>query len=202
MTSLTESKQALRVKMRARRRALSGCAWEIWNLAVCGRLAGIEALAQARTLLGYLPMAGEPDLRGLMQSGSDTGVRWCVPAWQAETQTYGPVQYQPGQPVVRVNWAPQPARLTLVDYSEPEVVCVPGLAFDACGHRLGHGAGHYDRMLAAIDAARSAAGLTAALKLGVTVEELIVDQVPVDGSDVGMDGVITETRAIAVSGGV
>ena len=200
MMILTEAKAALRVRMCARRRALAACAWDVWSLAVCGRVAGIEAVTQAKTLLGYWPMAGEPDLRTLMQMGLDAEVRWCVPAWRAEAQAYAPAEYHPGLPVVRVQGAPQPERLCWVDFAAVDMVCVPGLAFDTDGRRLGHGRGHYDRLLAAIDAARRAAGRTAAVKLGVTVEALLVAEVPVGEADVGMDGVITETRAIAVSG--
>ncbi len=203
MTALAEAKTALRVQMRARRRALDACAWDVLSRAVCGRVAAIEAVAQARTLLGYWPMTGEPDLRGLMQMGLDAGVRWCVPAWRAETQEYAPAQHFPDLPAVPgPQGAPQPARLCWVDPVAVEVVCVPGLAFDADGHRIGHGRGYYDRLLAEIDAARRAAGRTAAFKLGVTVEALLVAEVPVGEMDVGMDGIITETRAIPVSGRV
>ncbi|MEI7435248.1 MAG: 5-formyltetrahydrofolate cyclo-ligase [bacterium] len=203
MLSLAAAKAALRVRMRAQRRELSACAWDAWSLAVCGRVALIEDVARAKTLLGYWPMAGEPDLRSLMQAGLDAGARWCLPAWQMEQQAYAPAIYHPGP--AEVQWlkgAPQPARLTWVDHAATEVVCLPGLAFDLDGRRLGHGAGHYDRLLAAIDAARHKSGLAPAVKLGVTVEGLLVADVPAGETDVGMDGLITETRVIAISGRV
>ncbi len=203
MTALAEAKTALRVQMRARRRALEAGAWDVLSLAVCGRVAAIEAVARARTLLGYWPMAGEPDLRGLMKTSPDAGLRWCVPAWRAEAQSYAPAEHFPDLPAVRgPQGAPQPARLCWVDPAAVEVVCLPGLAFDAEGHRIGHGRGYYDRLLTEIDAARRAEGRTAALKLGVTLEALLVAEVPVGETDVGMDGIITETRTIAVSGRV
>ena len=69
---------------------------------------------------------------------------------------------------------------------EPDLLLVPLLAFDRRGHRLGYGAGHYDRTLAALRARRP----TVAIGLAFAAQE--VERVPTDPHDQLLDGVVTE----------
>ncbi|MCF0234240.1 MAG: 5-formyltetrahydrofolate cyclo-ligase [Thermoguttaceae bacterium] len=70
-----------------------------------------------------------------------------------------------------------------------DVVLVPGLAFDGEGRRLGRGAGYYDRFLAKTR--------PDALKIGIALDEQIIERVPTDVFDVRMDCVATPTRILA-----
>jgi len=70
----------------------------------------------------------------------------------------------------------------VVDPAEVDVFLVPGLAFDRHGGRLGHGKGHYDRLLPRVRGRR----------VGVCWADQVVDRVPVDPWDVPMDGLVTE----------
>jgi 5,10-methenyltetrahydrofolate synthetase len=76
----------------------------------------------------------------------------------------------------------EPAALGTVDF-----VLVPGVAFDARGGRIGHGAGYYDRLLAG---AGPGARLVAA-----AFEVQIVDAVPMEPHDRRLDLVVTERHA-------
>ncbi|MFH1409170.1 MAG: 5-formyltetrahydrofolate cyclo-ligase [Nanoarchaeota archaeon] len=78
---------------------------------------------------------------------------------------------------------PEPSRR---DEARPEIVVVPGLAFDEKGNRLGMGKGFYDRTL---------------LRMRVPVialafEEQILPAVAHDRRDVPVDVIITEKRII------
>lgn len=66
---------------------------------------------------------------------------------------------------------------------EPAVALVPGVAFDRQGNRIGHGAGYYDRWLAAHPAVRTV-GLAHAFQ--------VVDALPVATHDVPVQGLLTE----------
>jgi 5-formyltetrahydrofolate cyclo-ligase len=70
----------------------------------------------------------------------------------------------------------------LVHEVVPDVLLVPGLAFDKSRNRLGRGRGYYDRYL------QSFSGI----KVGVCFELQLVDKVPVDEFDVELDYLITE----------
>lgn len=66
--------------------------------------------------------------------------------------------------------------------SEQQMIAlVPGVAFDAAGHRLGRGRGYYDRFLAAHPHI---------YKIGVCFDFQKVPEVPADGQDVAVDEVI------------
>ena len=70
-------------------------------------------------------------------------------------------------------------------------VIVPGLAFDRRGHRLGRGAGVYDRFLATL--------APHTLRIGVIPDAQLVDALPTEPHDVPMHLVVTEKRVIAAA---
>lgn len=61
-------------------------------------------------------------------------------------------------------------------------VLIPGLGFDRRLNRLGRGAGFYDRYLEGIQI----------FKIGVAFAEQLVDELPVEPHDIGVDAVITD----------
>jgi 5-formyltetrahydrofolate cyclo-ligase len=74
------------------------------------------------------------------------------------------------------------------------LVFVPGIAFDREGGRLGRGAGHYDRALAAC---RDGSGRPRFI--GVGFECQIVSEIPMSSLDIRMDGIMTESELVEVS---
>ena len=75
---------------------------------------------------------------------------------------------------------PEPIGEPLQSYGEIDLAIVPGMAFDAQGHRLGRGKGYYDKTLCRIKAP----------KIGVCFSFQFLEQVPVDELDIPMDEVI------------
>ena len=75
-----------------------------------------------------------------------------------------------------------PVRLSNID-----AVIVPGIAFDTQGHRLGFGKGYYDKFLKKVPRA---------VKIGLAFDFQVVDGIPPEPHDVGMDAVVTESRVI------
>jgi 5-formyltetrahydrofolate cyclo-ligase len=64
----------------------------------------------------------------------------------------------------------------------PQLLLVPLLAFDAQGHRLGHGGGFYDRTIAAF-------GVRA---IGIAYAGQEVETLPHEPHDMKLDAVLTE----------
>ena len=76
----------------------------------------------------------------------------------------------------------EPTGPLFTDYAKIDFVAVPGMAFDRNGHRLGRGKGYYDRLLPK---------LTNAYMAGICFPYQVVDEVPVEPTDITMDGIIT-----------
>jgi len=77
-----------------------------------------------------------------------------------------------------------PAHAPVVRLGPRDAVLVPGLAFDAAGHRLGRGAGWYDRSLPA--------GSDAPWLVGATYASRLLQSVPHGSRDRDMDAIVTE----------
>ncbi len=71
---------------------------------------------------------------------------------------------------------------------EISAVLVPALAFDHRGHRLGFGAGYYDRFLARLD--------PSVLRIGVS-DGFLVSELPIEPHDVPMTHLATEVGVVA-----
>jgi 5-formyltetrahydrofolate cyclo-ligase len=75
--------------------------------------------------------------------------------------------------------------------AEPDLVLVPLMAFDRTGHRLGYGAGHFDRTLERLRALKP----ITAIGLAYAVQE--VDRIPSSAHDQKLDAVLTERAYLA-----
>lgn len=75
------------------------------------------------------------------------------------------------------------------DYSEIDLVVIPGVAFDRNLHRLGRGKGYYDRLLPAISAP----------KIGLCFDFQLYDAVPFDERDIPVDMVISQKETLGDS---
>lgn len=64
------------------------------------------------------------------------------------------------------------------------IVVVPGVVFDRRGGRLGHGGGHFDRLLSQ----------TGGLLVGLSMDICLVEAVPLEPHDIAVDVVVTEKR--------
>ncbi len=69
----------------------------------------------------------------------------------------------------------------------PDLIVVPGLAFDAAGNRLGCGGGYYDRFLTNLDGT---------VRIGLCFAFQLVDSVPHTGLDQPVHSLCTEERLL------
>ena len=74
--------------------------------------------------------------------------------------------------------------------NEPfDVALVPGLGFTLSGHRMGFGRGYYDKWFAQNEVKH---------KIALAFEAQLVDEIPVEDTDVPMEKIVTEQRVITV----
>jgi 5-formyltetrahydrofolate cyclo-ligase len=74
----------------------------------------------------------------------------------------------------------------------PDILIVPLLAFDRSGHRIGYGAGYYDRTIAGLRA------LKKVLVVGIAFAVQEFTHVPTTPHDADLDLVMTEHEVIRV----
>ena len=152
---------------------------------VCRRLAAWPVFRSARVIAAYRARPGEVQLERVLNAAARRGCRICVPASDSARGRYAWAWWTPraAEKAGRYGIA-EPARRRWADPAKVDLALGPGLAFDAAGRRLGHGGGHFDRLLAR----------TAGLRAGVAFEAQMIRRVPAAGHDVNMTAVITDER--------
>ena len=129
----------------------------------------------------YRSTPAEPDTGRLLDDLLARGAQVAVPVRQGRGYGWGWVTAD----TVWISGAHgilEPQQAAAARPEELRIIVVPGVAFDARGGRVGHGRGHFDRLLAQ----------SQALRVGLCFENRLVAAVPMEPHDVRMDAVVTE----------
>lgn len=140
---------------------------------------------QPKVLLGYWPKEDEVDVLSILQVQLDFEGLLVFPRVQGdEIVLYRVDSLQVEHFEKHESWGfyePLAKEENRVDPALVNFILVPGRAFDVQGGRLGRGLGFYDRLLV---------NCNNAYKLGVAFPYQMVDNVPMNEHDIGMDCVI------------
>jgi len=90
---------------------------------------------------------------------------------------------------------PLPATPSIEAATASSVVLVPGVGFDRRGGRLGYGRGYFDRWLRR----PGGNGGEGRPRIGLAFECQVVEWIPMEPSDVSMDGLVTEAATYRFS---
>ena len=180
------TKRQLRVEALARRDALDPV-WRIEASLTMGEIASGEIAIDPGTVVsGFWPMRSEVDVRPLMFSLMERGARLCLPAI-LDRSTIVFRELVRGTPLVDMGFGTMgPGADT--EILKPAIMLVPLAAFDARGHRIGYGAGYYDRAIATLQGE----GLRPRL-IGIAFDCQQVPLVPEDAHDVVIPEILTES---------
>ena len=135
---------------------------------------------------GFWPMRSEVDVRPLMFALRERGARLCLPAILDKT-TIVFRELVRGADLVDMGfgtYGPGPEAQVL----QPGLMLVPLAAFDARGHRIGYGAGYYDRAIAKLQAGPRPPRL-----VGIAFDCQQVELVPEQPHDVVIPEMLTES---------
>ena len=135
---------------------------------------------------GFWPIRSEVDLRPLLFGLRERGARLCLPVI-IDKQTILFRELVRGAPMVDTGFgtAGPPVEAAVLD---PTFMLVPLAAFDARGHRIGYGAGYYDRVIARLEDK----GLKPRL-IGVAFDCQKVETVPDEPHDMPLEAILTES---------
>ena len=176
----------LRAAALARRDALSGEQRMAAAQAIALRGLPIEIMP-GTVVAGYSPIRSEIDPAPLMQELAARGMRLALPVIVARDAPLGFRLWTANDKLLRGPLGilePSPDAAEIV----PDIVLVPLAAFDRSGHRIGYGAGHYDRTLARLRVSKK----IIAIGLAFAVQE--IETIPALPHDVALDYVLTETQ--------
>jgi 5-formyltetrahydrofolate cyclo-ligase len=192
--SIDSAKSSMRTRVRERLRGMDSHARAEASQHACERLAADSRFTGATSVMLYMPLRSELDVTPLAQVALRQGKRVSVPRTNSEHGTLTAV----GIASIDDGSMPEDTMGVRTPASGPEVapesldlVVVPGVAFDRAGHRLGRGAGYYDRFLSRLSPRTATAG--------ICFDEQLVDAVPHGDHDRTVDCVFTPSRTISAS---
>lgn len=181
------SKEGLRRLFREKRSALSAETRAEASTQIVDHLVAQEAFQESMGIGAYWSLEEEVDTRALIEKCFEMGKRVYLPRVNKEETRLefclflGDVaDLRPGPFQIQEPTTPESPSESI------DLIVVPGLAFDMRGHRLGYGAGYYDRFLANKQAHLA----------GVAFDIQTIDILPVGDHDVAVDMVVTETRVV------
>ena len=190
MTSTdADPKTILRREALARRGAIA----EASRAALSRRLAK-EGVRLARlwrpdAISAFHPLRDEPDTLSLLTALAADGFATALPVVVGRKDPLIFRLWRPGEPtrVAKMSIAEPLETAAAVD---PDLLFVPLACFDRTGHRIGYGAGYYDRSLAHLRA------MKAIHAVGVAFAASEVAVVPRAAHDERLDAVITERETL------
>ena len=144
----------------------------------------LKEFPDASVIAGYLPVGSEISPVPVMERLAKSGRTLCVPVVAGGGRPLNFRQWTPAGALVKADHGiPVPSSGA---WLRPDILIVPLLAFDANGHRLGYGGGHYDRTLESLrQTARSSA-------IGFAYGAQRTGMVPTEAFDQRLDMVVTE----------
>jgi 5-formyltetrahydrofolate cyclo-ligase len=186
MTDWKKRKRELRRQALTRRDALD-LRWRIEASIAMADMARRHILTDPGDIVsGFWPMRSEVDVRPIMFAMREGGARLCLPAIIDKT-TIVFRELLRGGALIDTGYGtsgPGPEAEVL----DPAIMLVPLAAFDARGHRIGYGAGYYDRAVARLHAAGQSPRL-----VGIAFDCQEISIVPDEPHDVILHEILTET---------
>ena len=184
-------KRSLRQEILARRRALSHDQWLVFSRMAQRQLIALEQFSRANCVALYAPAHNETDTAEILEAAFSAGKRVLYPAVCGEHMVFR--QVEDVQCLAEGCFGILEPCPTGIDHhaDEPDLIVVPGVAFDLHGHRIGYGKGYYDRFL-------QHPGRTAHL-VGLCHDfQLIDNAIAAEEHDIRMELIVTDRRVVRV----
>lgn len=175
--------------MLARRRALSHDEWHASSQLAQQNLFSLEEYCQASCVALYSPAHKETDTAGILTAAFKAGKRVLYPAVCGHKMVLREVQGVDS--LAQGSFGILEPCSVGIDHSaeEADLIIVPGVAFDQCGHRIGYGKGFYDSFLGSSAGRGHLVGLCHDF-------QLIDGQIPAEEHDIRMEIIVTDRRII------
>jgi 5-formyltetrahydrofolate cyclo-ligase len=181
-------KSTLRNAALARRDAMPAAARAAAVETVTQRVFPVE-MPKVAVVSGFSPIKTEFNPIPLMRKLSDAGAALALPVVAGRGLPLVMRAFRFGDEMASGVWGirePKPEAPEVF----PDILLVPLAAFDRAGHRIGYGAGHYDRTIARLR------GMKPVTAIGVCFAVQEIERVPATPFDQRLDLVLTENEII------
>lgn len=183
------TKSEIRKEIRNRQSGLSRQWIETTSNAVQKRLLALPEFEDAGVVGCYMAVETEVRTNLIIEECLKEDRKLFLPAISSNGDFYEMTEYRRGTSLKAGPFGvPEPVEGERILAGKVELMVTPGLAFDRFGGRVGHGGGHYDRMMQGEDGS--------CFKAAIAFEFQMFDKVPVEKQDVLMNAVITEAETV------
>lgn len=186
-------KAELRKRMRGVRKTTPIEACEGRSRQIIERLEGLIADAKRVALFWPIVARHEVDLRPLDVALRARGVVVAYPTIDPDTGLMTFRETKSASELVERGYGFDEPSHDAPECKPLDVVVVPALALDPTGHRIGYGAGYYDRTLPSY--------VPPAFSIGVCFDWQLVSEVPFTSHDVRVDWIVTDARTLDARSG-
>ena len=184
---ILEEKNKLRRNLLERRKSLPQSLRQKKSGLVLRALLSEEAFANASSVALYFPVNGEVDTQGIFRKCVELEKKVFFPKTRGSDLVFLRTR-DIGELIPGAFAIPEPPEdAECFGSDEPDLVLVPGVAFDFSGNRIGYGKGFYDRFLK--DIPRH-------IRFGLAYRFQVLKSVPSRKTDVKTGRIITEDGAI------
>jgi 5-formyltetrahydrofolate cyclo-ligase len=187
-----DSKTLLRRDALARRGTIDSTARVAFTRRLADEGFRLARLWRPKIASVFYPVRDEPDTHLLLTTLADAGFATALPVVMGR-----------GLPLTFRLWRPaEPTRVGAMSILEPveeapvvepDILFVPLACFDRRGHRIGYGAGYYDRTLSNLRAMKQVHAI------GVAYGICEVAAVPYESHDQTLDAIVTERETILIT---
>lgn len=146
----------------------------------------LDCIKNARCIMAYSSHKNEPNLLPFMHALLDMGKDVALPYIATDDNLIAVAYNNDSVMKSNVYGIAEPIIMNESEQAEPDIVLVPGVAYDTAMNRIGYGVGYFDRYLKQ----------TTAYKIGICFDMQIVPKIDAEPYDVAMDMLVSDRRVI------
>lgn len=153
------------------------------SIDIINKVLECDSYRKADTVFIYISVNDEVDTHFLINEAlkeKTVLVPYCIPG----TNDMYPVKIESFNDLQKGSFNIPEPKETIEYKDEFDLSVVPGIVFSKGGHRLGYGKGFYDKFLKE----------HSCVKIGLSYDELVVNDLPYNDLDVKMDMIFTERK--------
>ncbi|KJU85852.1 5-formyltetrahydrofolate cyclo-ligase [Candidatus Magnetobacterium bavaricum] len=188
------TKSTLRKSILHTRNTISAQDKNAKDAAIKNNLLHLKEFKDATTVMLYASFRSEPETLTIIEYALGSGKLVALPKVDMQSRQLDVYEIRHmGELVSGCMNIPEPdvaqsRRIDVERLSRFDLIVTPGVAFDACGGRLGYGGGFYDRLFSSMH--------RRPLLLALAYVQQMVDGIPMQAHDMRVDMIITDDGII------